>query len=125
MNSQLQQKIISSKTTLFRDNQVISENFKIADTMWSRMKGLLGTHELKGDEMLWIKMCNSIHTFFMNFPIDCVFLDDKMVVQHIKANIPPWRATLPVIKAISVIEMQAGMAEKLKIKVGDKFHVGT
>lgn len=104
---------------------ILSQNLKIADNFWTRMKGLLGTYELKNDEMLWIKMCNSIHTFFMKYPIDCIFLDDKLVVQEIKANILPWRATLPVIKSISVIEMRSGQAEVLGIKKGDKFYVVT
>ncbi len=106
------------------DNKLISQHLTIASNSFQRMKGLLGTHELKDDHMLWIKMCNSIHTFFMNYPIDCIFLDDKLVIRGLKENIVPWRATWPVIAANSVIEMRAGSIKKFDLKEGDKFYVG-
>jgi uncharacterized membrane protein (UPF0127 family) len=106
------------------ENILITTKLAIADNTWKRMKGLLGTKELSNEQMLWIHTCNSIHTFFMNYPIDCLFLDENLVIRSIKKNVQPWRATLPVIWAISVIEMRAGRSEELGLKEGDQLYVG-
>lgn len=105
-------------------SHVITTNLKIARSMFARMKGLLGKKDLLENEMLWIHHCNSIHTFFMQFPIDCIFLDKTMSVCGIKTNIKPWRIVLPVLKANSVIEMKAGKSQTLNLRMGDQLHVG-
>jgi uncharacterized membrane protein (UPF0127 family) len=104
--------------------QFLSDNLIVASSLFQRTKGLLGKSELKENEMLWILRCNSIHTFFMRFTIDCVFLNKQMLVCSIKSNIKPWRLVLPILKAASVIEMQAGKALQLNIQLGDQLHVG-
>jgi uncharacterized membrane protein (UPF0127 family) len=105
-------------------NQKLSEQLMVADTMFSRMKGLLGKSQLEGDEMLWIHRCNSIHTFFMKFAIDCVFLNKQMLVCALRQKVVPWRMVFPILRADSVIEMPAGSIQSLKIQVGDQLHVG-
>ena len=55
------------------------------------MRGLLGRHGLDPGAGLLIRKTGSIHTFFMRFPIDAVFLDKKMVVRRVVAEIPPFR----------------------------------
>jgi uncharacterized membrane protein (UPF0127 family) len=112
--------------TLFNrsTNQILSQNLAIADSMTSRMKGLLGKTELVGDEMLWIQRCNSIHTFFMKFSIDCIFLNSQMNVCAVRRNVLPWRMVWPILSARSVIELPAGQAEVLKVSLGDQLHVG-
>jgi uncharacterized membrane protein (UPF0127 family) len=104
---------------------LLTQELQIADNTWKRLKGLLGTKELNKDQMIWIHMCNSIHTFFMQYPIDCLFLDEHLVIRSIKKDIHPWRATFPVIRAISVIEMRSGRASELGLKEGDQLYVGT
>ncbi len=106
-------------------NKNLSSNLNIANTLWSRTKGLLGKKKLKSEEMLWILRCNSIHTFFMKFPIDCVFLDKQLLVCGLRENVLPWRLILPLLKAHSVIEMEAGKINSLNIKVGDQLNVGS
>lgn len=107
-------------------NKKISSNLNIANTLWSRTKGLLGKNELKSaEEMLWILRCNSIHTFFMKFPIDCVFLNKQLVVCGLRENVLPWRIILPLLNANSVIEMEAGKIISMNIQVGDQLNVGS
>lgn len=96
----------------------------IASGLFARLKGLLGKSGLAQGEALWIDRCNSIHTCFMRFPIDVVFVDDRMMVRKIHRNLPPWRLTWPVLKASSVIEMPAGTLQTHLIEVGDELHVG-
>lgn len=90
------------------------------------MRGLLGTTELASDEALWIQRCNSIHTFFMNYAIDCVFLDKKLMVKSVKQNVTPGHIVWPQWGAVSVVEMKAGVAvEKWALQKGDQLHVST
>jgi uncharacterized membrane protein (UPF0127 family) len=61
----------------------------------------------------------------MNYAIDCVFVDDRLTVKKVFSQVQPWRVTLPVWGAKSVIEMQSGQIEKLKIQEGDTLYVGS
>jgi uncharacterized membrane protein (UPF0127 family) len=97
---------------------------EVADTFATRGKGLLGRSTLATEEALWIHHCNSIHTFFMKFAIDCVFVDRNLKVKKVYHGVRPWRLVLPVLGASSVIEMASGTAASLKINVGDQLHVG-
>ncbi len=113
--------ILENKTK----NQIVISQLEVAKDFWSRGKGLLGRVSLDENQGLWIHHCNSIHTYFMKFPIDCVFVDKGLKVKAVYANVTPWRLVLPVWGARSVFEMKAGSAEKNNIKVGDQLYVGT
>jgi uncharacterized membrane protein (UPF0127 family) len=90
-----------------------------AKTIWTRLKGLLGRPALAPDQGLWIVPCNSIHMFFMKFPIDAVFLDRKRSVVRIYPSIRPWRCTTIVRGAHSCLELAAGRAAEAGLQVGD------
>ena len=109
-----------NKTT----NQELIANLEVAKTFWSRGKGLLGRSSLAEEQALWIHQCNSIHTCFMKFAIDCVFVDKNLKVKAIYRDVKPWRLVLPIWGASSVIEMASGTSSKLKISVGDQLYVG-
>lgn len=84
------------------------------------MVGLLGTAELRSGEGLWIDHCNSIHTFFMKFAIDALFLDAESRVVRAYRNLVPFRATRLVWKAKSVLELPAGSLENQAVELGDR-----
>ncbi|GIL16654.1 MAG: hypothetical protein BroJett040_04050 [Oligoflexia bacterium] len=112
--------------TLFnktKSAELISD-LKIADNLFSRMKGLLGTNELSENQAMWIHRCNSIHTYFMKYPIDCVFLTRDLRVLSIVESVGPWKMVWPQWGADSVVEMRSGNAKKLKLNIGDELHVG-
>jgi uncharacterized membrane protein (UPF0127 family) len=113
--------VLVSKTR----NQQLIGNLEVAATEWARGKGLLGRKFLGAEQALWIQRCNSIHTFFMKFTIDCVFLDKQQRVKAIYPQIKPFRLVWPVWGASSVIEFPAGRAQELGIQVGEELHVGT
>ncbi len=104
-------------------NLILAADLQIADRMWSRMKGLLGTAQLQPQEALWIHRCNSIHTFFMRYPIDCVFLDSEMNVKALVSDVQPGRMLMPIWGAQSVVEMKAGQISKLGLRSGEQLHV--
>lgn len=105
-------------------NQIITPKVIEAKTFWERSKGLLGREGIEKDTSMWIHRCPSIHTFFMRFKIDAVFVDRKLKVTSIKDCIPPGRITLPHLGSDSVFEMAAGLAQEMNIQVGDQLHVG-
>lgn len=112
--------VLSSKT---RNQQLITD-LRVATNEWSRGKGLLGTKSLGPEEALLIPRCNAIHTFFMKFTIDCVFLDKNMRVKAIHRQVKPFKIVWPVWGARSVIEFAEGRASELGLQIGEELHVG-
>jgi uncharacterized membrane protein (UPF0127 family) len=97
---------------------VICERCVVADRMLSRMKGLLGRRELVAGEGLLIRPAPSIHTMFMRFPIDVVFLARNGDVLKVAPHVKPWRMR-SCRRALAVLELAAGEAELRGITVGD------
>ncbi len=106
-------------------SQVLIPDLEIARGFHARGVGLLGRASIANDQAMWILKCNSIHTFFMKFAIDCVFVDRSLKVKAIYQGVKPWRLVLPVWGASSVFEMPSGSVQRLNVNVGDQLHVGT
>ena len=102
---------------------ILIPDLKKALHFFSRAKGLLGTRELAPSSGLFISNCNSVHTFFMKYAIDCVFVDKNLKVKGVKQNLAPHRATFPIWGASAVIELSAGSIAKFGIKKGDQLYV--
>lgn len=96
----------------------LCEHCLIADTVSSRMRGLLGRPTLPAGEGVWIRPTNSIHMFFMRFALDAVFLDRDDIVLKIVPGLKPWRMA-SCRRARSVIELSEGEAERRGLRVGD------
>jgi uncharacterized membrane protein (UPF0127 family) len=102
----------------------IASHVTVADDFISRNKGLLGRKEFPEGQALWILRCPSIHTFFMAFAIDAIFVDRQLKVRAVYKNLVPWRMTKIVLRASSVIELPAGTLNKSPTDVGDSLYVG-
>ena len=98
---------------------------EVAGDLWHRMKGLLGRDGLPEGHGLLILSCNSIHTFFMRFPIDVVFLDGKGSVVRIRKDLKPFRCCSGGIRARMVLEMAAGEIDESVTRVGDRLRMDT
>ena len=94
-----------------------------ADGFFSRAVGLLGRDRLEDRTALWITRCRSIHTFFMKFSIDVVFVDKHLTVKKVLSNVAPWKMPLPVLSASSVFEFNGGQSLLLQVEVGDQLDV--
>ncbi len=105
-----------AKTT--HNSEVITTNLKVADGFWTRFLGLMGRSSMEQDEALWIYPCNSIHTCFMRFSIDAVFLDRDFRVVSVCENIKPFRFIWPQTSAKSVLEFPGGSVRRWKIQNG-------
>jgi uncharacterized protein len=105
------------QVTAHIDDRVVCERCDVADHLVSRMRGLLGRSDLPQGEGVLLRPAGSIHTFFMRFPIDVVFLNEEHVVVKVVHRLQPWRAA-GVKGARSVLELAAGEAEARGIEVG-------
>ena len=94
---------------------LIVSSLERAETFFTRLVGLLGRSSIPAGSGLLISPCNQIHTFFMKFVIDVIFLDKHGKIIKIYMCLKPWKLTALVLKARSVIELSEGGAEKLKI----------
>jgi uncharacterized membrane protein (UPF0127 family) len=101
------------------DGLTICERCVVADRMLPRMKGLLGRRTLAPGEGLLIRPAPSIHTFFMRFPIDVVFLGADGRVLKVAHNVKPWRAR-SCRGARAVLELAASDAKARGISAGDR-----
>lgn len=100
-------------------NQVLSRTATLANTLAARTKGLLGRDGLNEGEALIIDPCNSIHTFFMRFPIDVAFVDSSGVIVRQIENMKPWRMSGIYFRARRVVEFPAGLLEATATREGD------
>ncbi len=82
------------------------------------MRGLLGRKELPTGEGILLRPAGSVHTFFMRFPIDVVFLDREFRVVKIAPDVPAWRARRARGAKI-VLELAAGEASRLALAEGE------
>jgi len=99
-------------------NEVIFGRVSRTELARERARGLLGAPPPDRGEGLLIVPCNSIHTLFMKFPIDAIFLDRQSRVVKIVNGIRPFRFAFS-FRAASVLEVQAGEAERVGLHGGD------
>ncbi len=99
------------------EDRVVCERCVVADHPVARMRGLLGRSVLPQGEGVLLRPAGSVHTFFMRFPIDVVFMNEEDVVVKVVHRLPPWRAA-GMKGARSVLELAAGEAESRRIDVG-------
>jgi uncharacterized membrane protein (UPF0127 family) len=91
---------------------------EVADGGAKRNKGLLGREGLSSGEGLWIIPCEAVHTFWMRFPIDLVYLDSKKRIRKLVNAVPPWRLSA-CLRAHSVLELPAGTIRATQTQPGD------
>ena len=98
---------------------VLANSADLADTSEKRRTGLLKHTELKAGEGLWIVPCESVHSFFMKFTIDVLYLDRNKKVRGMRPNMKPWRVSA-CLPAHSVLELPAGTLEQTGTQRGDQ-----
>lgn len=96
---------------------------RVADTFWARLRGLMGRRELKPGEGLLVVPCRAIHTHFMLFPIDVLYVNEAMEVIGIDERLPPWCFGALRRHARFVIELPAGTVNATGTRLGDRLRV--
>ena len=106
--------ITSSRTGL-----VVAGDAVLASSPIARMKGLLGRSSLPRDEAIVLRPASSIHTLFMRFGLDVIYLDREDRVVKLVRDLAPFRFSA-ARGARSVIEMAAGATPNLDVEPGDR-----
>lgn len=101
------------------DGRVVCESVRVADTTLRRLRGLLGRKSLPPDQGMLLRPAWSIHTWFMRFPIDVVFLDPDQVVVKIEHEVRPFK-TATCRGAREVVELSSGECARRGLELGDR-----
>ena len=112
----------TTRTLLGPGDNVVCERCVVAESFFTRLRGLLGRSELPRDEGILIVPCSSVHTWFMRFPIDVVFLDRDLRVVGVAADVRPWRMRWRR-GGKRVLELAAGEAAARGIEVGHRLRL--
>jgi len=108
-----------SRAVNLRTGDIFAEHVDVARTLYQRTRGLLGRAELNQGQGLFIPKCSSIHTFFMRFSIDVLFLDKKNAVTKIVPCLVPFRIAVGSWGSRGVLELQSGLLKECDINKGD------
>jgi len=107
-------------TTVTRgDGDPVCERCRVADRPFARMRGLLGRADLPAGEGILLRPAASVHTWFMRFPIDVVFLDRELRVTKVVSRLRPWRIASGR-GARAVLELSAGECERRGVTAGQR-----
>lgn len=105
-----------------RTDEALADRIEVAVTRRDRRKGLLGREAFESSSALIIAPCFSIHTMFMRFDIDAVFVDDDGRAVKVVHGMAPWRiAVQPFAQA--VVELPAGSLKDRPVDVGDRLYL--
>ena len=114
-----------------KTKQVLATNVIKTQSFLLRLKGLMGQKSLPLSHTLWIIPCQrGVHTFFMRFPLDLIFVDRDLKITDLYQNIPPWRRVLPlgsfalIPSSYSVFEFQSPALKPYNLQTGDMLYVG-
>ena len=92
---------------------------RVASSFLARFRGLMLTSSLEPGTGLLFPRTRSVHTHFMRYAIDVVFLDDRQRVVRIAAGLRPWRFAAAK-GAAAVLELPAGECARLGLAEGDE-----
>jgi uncharacterized protein len=101
-----------------KTGRVVADRLLTAFDSASRRQGLLGRDGLPAGSALIIAPSNAVHTFFMRFPIDILFVGRDGRVIKVRSAVPPWRMTAS-LRAFAVIELAAGSLAQSNTTAGD------
>ena len=91
----------------------------VASGFWQRFQGLMLSERLPADHALLIPRCRSVHTCFMRYALDLVYLNRRNEVVKLVPGLRPWRVSWGSNAAVQVVEMGAGGIDRHAIALGD------
>lgn len=100
-------------------NTVLADRAAVAETPFSRRRGLMGTESLPDGQGLVIIPCRHVHTLGMKYAIDIVFVDASWTVRRVVHNLKPGRLSPLVLKGRAVLELPAGRMVETGTERGD------
>ncbi|MFC1498096.1 DUF192 domain-containing protein [Verrucomicrobiota bacterium] len=108
------------KTALLKkNNETLIPHVTLALSPLKRMRGLIGKQSLGKDCAVYFPFCNCVHTFFMSFDLDLIFLDKKLIVKKIARGVKRNKMVFGGCSVYGVLEMESGWFSEGLIKEGD------
>lgn len=107
---------MTNRYYISQNQKIIYTKIKIANNFITRFLGLMGKSKLDNGEGLLLLKCSAIHTCFMRFPIDVVYLNSQFQVLGCE-TIKPWKLGSIVKGSCNILELPAGSGEQLKCGV--------
>lgn len=104
-------------------NVILAEDVFIANTFFARVKGLLGRKVFLPNQAIILDPCNSVHTFFMRFPIDILFIGKDYKVIKTLPNLNPNRISHMYWHSSKVIELPAGRLSLTNTQAKDQLQL--
>ncbi|WP_341503846.1 DUF192 domain-containing protein [Gallaecimonas sp. GXIMD4217] len=104
---------------VFRNGEPLWRQVWRADRPWTRARGLLGRPRLEEGQGMLILPCNSVHSWWMGYPLDLVYLDGGGRVVKLVEGLKPWRFSA-CRQARAVLELAPGAIGKHALQVGDE-----
>ena len=101
-----------------RDDSVVCAHAEVADNVFKRLRGLLGRASLAESEGMLFRGESSIHSAFMRFRFDAVFLDRELRVVGLAEDIPSWRVRAAK-GARNILELGTGEISRTGLAIGD------
>jgi uncharacterized membrane protein (UPF0127 family) len=98
----------------------LSLDVKAADTIFSRLRGLIGRLKLRSDEGLWVVPSRGVHTLGLLFPLDLIYLDENYRVIHLVEYLPSFRIGPLKTQAESVLELPTHTIYSSQTQAGDQ-----
>jgi uncharacterized membrane protein (UPF0127 family) len=108
-----------TEVQLRANGKIVCERCLVAARPLTRLRGLLGRPGLPEGEGLLLRPGGSIHTWFMRFPIDAIFLDEELRVLRVASGLKPWRLA-GCRGARAVLELSSGESERRGVRPGDQ-----
>jgi uncharacterized protein len=105
------------------NGNVVCDVCHLADKPHTRMRGVIGMKRLRSGEGMLLRPTFSIHTAFVRFPIDAVFLNGDMTVVSVRHELRPWRLA-GARKSKAVLELAAGECRRIGLRPGDRLGWG-
>lgn len=102
-----------------RTGSIVSSVLLPAFDSRSRRRGLLGEAALDRKAAVILAPCGAIHTWFMRFPIDVLFVQKDGMVRRVLPSLQPWRFAVD-LRAFAAIELAAGVALETGTRPGDR-----
>jgi len=107
-----------------RSGETVASTIELAMTRSARRRGLLHRSGLDADRALVLAPCLAVHTAFMQFAIDVMFVDRAGAITRIVRHLAPWRVAASR-HAYATIELPAGALDDRDVVVGDRLYLGT
>ena len=106
-----------------KEEHVVASNVSVANSFFKRLKGLLGRKGLLLGEGMLLFPCKQVHTWFMKFTIDVIFIDKKGQIVELISCMQPGTISSYIKESYQVLELNSGDILKYKISTKDELSI--